>query len=83
MSANRVSNIQRLFPTVGQCATVRFNHISRSRFGTIPFTLPLVPYCLYGILVFLASVHRGIPLDNTFDLIVEVLNYTNSMSRIE
>ena len=47
--ANRVSNIQCLFPTVGQCTTSPSVSamIGRSHFGTAPFTLPLVSDCLY------------------------------------
>ena len=41
------------------------------------FILLLVPECLYGIRVVLASVHWKIPLDIIFYFIVETLNYAN------
>ena len=37
--------------------------IGGSRYGTAPFTSPLVPDCLYGIRAVYASGYRGIPLD--------------------
>ena len=50
-SANCGSNIQCLFPIIGQCTTSRSVSavISRDRFGTVAYSLPLVPDCLYDL----------------------------------
>ena len=76
MSANRGSNIQCLFLTVGQCTTSKSAIIGQGSFGTVPFSLPLVPDCLCCNVLFLVSVYRGIPLDSIFNFIV---NYANIM----
>ena len=43
---NRGSNIQCLFPSVGSCTT---SQSVSAVFGTVPYSLPLVPDSLYGI----------------------------------
>ena len=42
--------------------------IGRGGFGTVLFTLPLVPHCMVYVL-FLASVYRGIPFDIMFRIL--------------
>ena len=50
-SVNRGSNIQCLFLIIGQCTTsLTFSAIiGWGYFGTVPFSLLLVPDCLFGI----------------------------------
>ena len=57
--------------------------IGRGRFGTVPFTLPLVPGCLYGIRAVFKCQFIGESLLKFFYFTVETLNYANIMSRID
>ena len=69
-SVNRGSNIQCLFPTVGQCTTQSVSAIILwGHFSTVPFSLPPVPDCT----VYLTSVHRGIFLIYIYIVIVIVI----------
>ena len=52
-------------------------HIDPGGFGTVPFTLPLVPDCLYDIRAAFNISSSGNPsLDIILNFIVETLNYT-------
>ena len=56
--------------------------VGRGSFGTVLFSLPLIPVCIVYVLFF-ASVHWGIPLDIIFYFVVESLKYVHIMSRID
>ena len=61
------------FATVGRCTTSQSVSaiIGRGRrFGTVPFTLLLVPDYLYGVRAVLASVHRGTPFSDRLMIII-------------
>ena len=85
--SDRESNLKCLFPADGQCTTSPSVSaiIGRSRFGTAPFTLPLIPDRCHGTrAVFNVSSSRESLLTLfLFHFIVETLNCENIMSTID
>ena len=83
MSANNGLNIQSLFPIVGQRTTSQSVSatIGWSLFGTVSFSLPIVPDYVYSICTIFSVSLSGNPSTLFFYFIVETLNYANIMSR--
>ena len=83
-SASRVSNIQCSLPSVGQCtASLSVSAMTdRRRFGTAPFTLPLVPDCTIYDAVFSVSSYGNPSSHFFFHFIFETIN-DPYMSRID
>ena len=54
--------------------TVRFNHTTRlGSFGTVPFSLPLVPGCLYGVCAIFRTFYPGIPFNIIYIILSKIL----------